>query len=1131
MECGLLGFPFAAGQPLDFGGGIKPAGTIVLGTGAVHQPFIFDRLGSGAVQRLIHWLPWLTAAGIGAAGAIWLDAGLWRLLVGVAAVAILHAPKLSRAPTASTAADRARLLLLLAVASTVQATAPALWHFTTSPWVRVWNVYHYYLGSKYFAELGYHDLYVATLTADRADDNYWSRIDKVRDLRTYEVVSRAEAVAGYRPHDHFSDERWQAFRRDVRALQVHRSPEGWQGIFRDRGYNPPPLWTAVGGILTRLPADNLAALKLLCVLDSLLLAATFWLIGRTFGWQAMAAALLLFTLSPVNEGRIVGGFLQYDWFCAIAAGLCFLRQQRPLPAAALLAYAVGTRVFPAFLLLSAAVPLIYRWIRDGKFARRDLRLAAALSVCGLVAFGAATLGGGGLDAWHGFTANIGHHNDAHRFGEKRIGLAHAFTRDIRGLDFEPGGIEERRALFAGQKNLFRASAAVLLGLWIVVVARRRVPDALLLGLVPLFVLAVGSRYYWSCLALLPLLARPGPSGHRRVCWLTAAQAAVMAALGAAALRGFRDFPLYSFFDLLVIGLLLAVLGAYLLHDLRVRRRQRPLRTWYRSKALAAGFFVFLFLVLCWLRMPIADIPIRDVDESVSALIAASWLDGGIPYRDAIDQRGPVTYLIYAAVFAVAGVHNMEAVHWTLLLLILVSCVLVFRLGRTLRDDGAGFAVAYLAAFLLAVATFTYRRSQMLAFHTEWPMMLFDALAMLLLWRGLRRRESADVSGSAWRDFVLAGLCFALGFLSKQPGLFDAGAGALFVLLWQHRRNALFSAETWRIAAALAAGFFATLVATAGYFALHGALGDFVLYYWTYNVEHYTAVVSVADRLASLDPFAHSRHYLTANPLLFAGALWSTVAAIIAWIRRERTDGRLLIVLWMAFGYFGASYSGRNFGHYFIQIIVPACLLTALAADDLRRLLDAIGRRWRTLPDIVTAARVAVVVLAAVALAAPVVRFGDEIAWRNLWREHRGDDRRERLLDAIREHSAADDSIFVWGYYPELYVLAPRRPASRYSNTNYLTGMLPWENHQPGVDTSEHIVGGAWEILIDELEASAPAVVVDTAVGDHRYYSKYPIKDFPALSHFLAESYLPVETVEDRKGEPVATLWVRDESQT
>ena len=92
-------------------------------------------------------------------------------------------------------------------------------------------------------------------------------------------------------------------------------------------------------------------------------------------------------------------------------------------------------------------------------------------------------------------------------------------------------------------------------------------------------------------------------------------------------------------------------------------------------------------------------------------------------------------------------------------------------------------------------------------------------------------------------------------------------------------------------------------------------------------------------------------------------------------------------------------------------------------------------------------------------------------------------------------------------------------------------MLPWENHQPGVDTSEHIVDGAWEILIDELEASAPAVVVDTAVGDHRYYSKYPLTDFPALSQFLAESYVPVETVEDRKGKPVATLWVRDTNQT
>lgn len=1039
------------------------------------------------------------------------------------AIAIVALPLLAKGPSSAVTAWRHRLLLLLAVACAVQATAPDLLRFTTSPWVRVWNVYHYYLGSKYFAELGYHDLYVATLAADEEGKDYWSDIRTVRDLETYRLVSRRAAVADYDPLRHFSEARWRDFQRDVQALQSQRAAPRWHNIFRDRGYNPPPPWTSVGRLLTHFPADWLWALKILCSLDLLLLAYTFWRLDRSFGRHVMAAVLLLWTLSPVNEGRIVGGFLQYDWFCALALGLCFLKGRRSWPAAVCLAYAVGTRVFPLILLLSAGLPWLRRFVLEGRVLPSTRKLVMALALCGGVLFVFSLLAGGGLGAWNGFVDNIGQHNDDHRFGQQRIGWAHAFTRDIRSLDFSRPKQQQRRAYFAQQRPLYLASGALLLMLWGAAAWRRGTLDALLLGMAPFFVLAVSSRYYWACLALLPLLARPGPMGERRWHWLLGAQAALMAGLGLAQLRGFEGFSLYSVFDWLLALLLIVLLLSYVVTDLRVYRRRRPLDMAYRSRPLVIGFFVGLFVLLCWLRLPDPQAPIRDVDEAVSALIAATWLEGGVPYRDAIDQRGPVTYAIYALVFAVTSVHDMVAVHWALLLWILLTCGIVFALGKRLRDGVDGVAVAYMGAFLVALCSFTYRRSQMLAFHTEWPLMLFAALAMLLLWRALER---LDGGRSHRLSLVAAGACFALGFLSKQPGIFDAGAAALYVLLRQWRRGALWSLTTWRIGLMLATGFFATLAFTGGYFAWRGAFGDFIFYYWTYNVEHYTAVVPVADRLASLDPFAHGRHYLTANPLLLVGSLITVLSVGWRGLRRGLVDGRLLVVLWLLFGYFGASYSGRNFGHYFIQIIVPACLATAFALLQLWRWLSPTTERFRRLPDIALLARGLVVVATLVALTAPVVRFADELGWRNIWRQRSENSGRQALLDAIRQASTPEQSIFVWGYYPELYVLAPRRPASRYSNTNYLTGMLPWENHHPGVDTSAHIVDGGWDLLMQELEASRPALVVDTAVGNHRYYGKYPVQNFPPLQRFLQRSYRLDTVVKDRKGRPVAGLWVR-----
>lgn len=1059
----------------------------------------------------------------GAVAAWWVEPEVWRLGASVVAV-VLFALPLYRHLEPKTAPRRVtRWLLLLAVACVVQATAQDLLRFTTSPWVRVWNVYHYFLGAKYFPELGYQDLYVATLAADAEGDDYWSDIRKVRDLESYAVVSRQQALAGYDPQTHFSPERWRDFQRDVQALQVQRSPAGWRHIFRDRGYNPPPLWTAVGGLLSRFPADWLWALKILCSLDLLLLAYTFRKIYRTFGCHVMAACLVLWSLSPVNEGRIVGGFLQYDWLCAVALGLCFLRRRRAWPAAACLAYAVGTRVFPVLFLASAIVPWLRRYVLEGNLRKAHWSLATALSVVGAVALGLATLGGGGVDGWKSFVGNIEVHNASHRYGQQRIGWAHAFTRDIRHLDFRRPEQSERRAFFAQQRPLYLISGGLLLILWGVAVWRRTTADALLLGMAPFFVLAVSSRYYWACLALLPMLARPGPTGRRRGSILDAAQAVLLAGLAWAQMRGFEGYSLYSLFDLLLAVFLAVVLLAYLLRDLQVYRRRKPLQSWFRSRVLMACFFGALFILLCWLRLPDPEAPIRDVDEAVSALIAESWLAGGVPYRDAIDQRGPVTYWIYAAVFAVTSVHDMTAVHWALLWLIFFTAGGVLIFGQRLRPGADGVAIGYLAAFLVVLCSFTYRRSQLLAFHTEWPLMLASTLAMGCVWCALQRSDAGRPHG--W--YLLAsGTFFGLGFLSKQPGIFDAGAAALFVLLWQWRKGRLLSRTTWRFGILLAVGFFTTLALTGCYFAWRGAFDDFIFYYWTYNVEHYTAVVSVADRLASLDPFAHRRHYLTANPLLLVGCLLTVGASLYRWVSRQQVDGRLLVVLWLLFGYFGASYSGRNFGHYFIQIIVPAGLATAFALVGVWRRLSPKHGMVRRLPDMAVVTRGLLIAAVAVAVMAPVVRFSGELGWHHVWKERPEDRRRQALLAAIRQQTAAEASIFVWGYYPELYVLAPRRPASRYSNTNYLTGMLPWENHQRGVDTSAHIVDGAWDILIRELAASRPALVVDTAVGDHRYYAKYPIEDFPPLQQFLDEGYRLDSVVRDPKGKPLAALWLR-----
>ena len=234
-----------------------------------------------------------------------------------------------------------------------------------------------------------------------------------------------------------------------------------------------------------------------------------------------------------------------------------------------------------------------------------------------------------------------------------------------------------------------------------------------------------------------------------------------------------------------------------------------------------------------------------------------------------------------------------------------------------------------------------------------------------------------------------------------------------------------SRETVVRSSLLAGGFAAVVAAAALYFAAAGALADAYLYFWSYNVEHYTRVVTIAERLANLDPFAHGRHYLSANPLLLAAVVIQTLAAVWALAVRRRVDGRLLVVLWFCFAYLGASYSGRNFGHYFIQILPAACLLAAWTLRQAWQALAPEKPGWRFLRDLAPASRGLLAAAVALALILPVHRFGRDIAWFNVWQSPPVDEVRRDLLAAIERRSQPGGHDLRLGLLPG--ALRPLRP--------------------------------------------------------------------------------------------------------
>src|SRR6185369_15389521 len=104
------------------------------------------------------------------------------------------------------------------------------------------DFYHYYIGAKYFPELGYTRLYACSAEAEIAD----GRVEEVRgrqmrDLETNALVPAAEIAA--HPDacpSRFSPERWENFRHDVRYFREAMGPPLWLSSQLDHGFNATP---------------------------------------------------------------------------------------------------------------------------------------------------------------------------------------------------------------------------------------------------------------------------------------------------------------------------------------------------------------------------------------------------------------------------------------------------------------------------------------------------------------------------------------------------------------------------------------------------------------------------------------------------------------------------------------------------------------------------------------------------------------------------------------------------------------------------------------------------------------------------------------------------------------------------
>jgi hypothetical protein len=393
---------------------------------------------------------------------------------------------------------------------------PQFWHHGKQRpmFVHVTDMRIYQPFAKYFDELGYEGVYLASALAFAEDERGGSieaiGATKIRDMHDFRMRTALEIKGEMlKVKQRFSPERWQEFKRDQVFFREAMGPSFLTSL-DDHGANAPPSWVWLARLaIGHVPASE-ASLTAAGLLDAVLLLAMAWAIWASFGLLPMLVAMTVFGATDLymfgtNWG---GATLRHDWLVLLGFAACALRKQRWLLAGALLGAGTILRVVPAVGLMGVVAPavawLVAAWWRRRRPALRALlaenraavRVVAAAAVT-MLAFFVVTGFLYSFGAWTDWFARIKALNDDMATNEVDLRML------VAGVDQTAAALmHSRRVLFV---------LAQLTSVAIVVLAARKRPleDAMLLGLPLALTLMNSLNYHDHVLFLLVLLGARG----------------------------------------------------------------------------------------------------------------------------------------------------------------------------------------------------------------------------------------------------------------------------------------------------------------------------------------------------------------------------------------------------------------------------------------------------------------------------------------------------------------------------------------------------------------------------------------------------------------------------------------------
>lgn len=548
--------------------------------------------------------------------------------------------------------------------------------------------------------------------------------------------------------------------------------------------------------------------------------------------------------------------------------------------------------------------------------------------------------------------------------------------------------------------------------------------------------------------------------------------------------------------------------------------------------------VLIVLLNLALSLPGLWVPYYNLDEITNAMYARFILDGTLGLKDFLGNTYILTHYLYVLVGSVFGFESLAPMHAVHALWKCLTILALFWAGTELADKKVGLW----SALFYCVGSFSFLSKD---FHTpsaESFSLLPAALAAGAFFRALRTEN-------AWTYF-------AAGALAGVAALFKAPMGitilAIFITLVVRFKKVFKSVFFSHGGFALALLFQGLLVwpwpegfrliyakveeTNANYI---GAFEGLSYLYWMSKYIIRTALVSLA--LFGIVAFA-----LQSFRTLFRQRT----------ARRERWLKILFLFLWLFFLGYAVSLGGRVFYHYYVFLLVPLALLAGAGLADFDTRLAAYARRKGKFKPLSALGFVRMHIFAF--LLVPALGFSIEGALNFSTRPPKI----AEVVQYVKDHTAEDERIYVWGEVPALYFFSGRQPSTAHFWSEFLAGTSPgtpameyiratgrsltlsqqvlkdfqaqvFKRQNPGKidsDTALFQIGENELFTVEELLAridhpywkkvfkdfflKPPVLFIDTSPTNIRGFGHTPITRYELLKRFVLDNYRVVAIKND-----------------